>query len=130
MSLTKFPYDKQDFIHRFNYPSATHLLGTDNFGRDLWSRLLFGGRISLFVAVVSVSLSLTVGTILGSSAGYFGGWLDTVITRFLDIVMAIPGLLLAIAISAMLGSGPLSTRRWPSPYPACPGRRELSGPRS
>lgn len=103
------PYEKQNFVERFQYPSAAHLLGTDNFGRDMWSRLLFGGRISLFVAIISVCLSLFVGAILGSTAGYFGGKLDTVITRILDIVMAIPGLLLAIAISAMLGSGPVNT---------------------
>ena len=107
--LTWFPYDKQDFMHRFAQPSWTYLMGTDNLGRDLWSRLLYGGRVSLFVAIISVIMSLGVGTILGSTAGYFGGKLEVVITRALDIIMAIPGLLLAIAISAMLGAGPFNT---------------------
>lgn len=107
--LTWFPYEEQDFMRRFAYPSWTHLMGTDNLGRDLWSRLLYGGRVSLFVSMVSVIMSLSAGIILGSTAGYFGGKVDAVITRILDIVMAIPGLLLAIAISAMLGSGPFNT---------------------
>jgi peptide/nickel transport system permease protein len=107
--LTWFPYGKQNFADRFADPSWTHLMGTDNLGRDMWSRLLFGGRISLFVALVAVAMSLTAGTILGSTAGYFGGKTDVIITRLLDILMAIPGLLLAIAISAMLGSGPFNT---------------------
>ena len=107
--ITWFPYEKQNFMERFAYPSWTHLMGTDNLGRDLWSRLLYGGRVSLFVSVVSVIMSLTAGTILGSTAGYFGAKVDVVITRILDVVMAIPGLLLAIAISAMLGAGPFNT---------------------
>lgn len=107
--FTRFPYDKQDFANRFQDPSWTYLMGTDNFGRDLWSRLLYGGRISLLVSVIAVVLSLGVGTILGATAGYYGGKLEIVITRFLDIIMAIPHLLLAISISAMLGAGPLNT---------------------
>ncbi len=107
--FTWFPYNELDFTRKFADLSWTHLMGTDNLGRDLWSRLLYGGRISLFVAVISVIMSLSVGTILGSTAGYFGGKVESVITRGLDIVMAIPGLLLAIAISAMLGAGPFNT---------------------
>lgn len=108
--LTVHDYDKQSFSDRFTYPCAEHILGTDNLGRDLWARLLFGGRISLLVAVISVCLSLAVGVILGSIAGYFGGKVDLLITRVLDVLMAIPGLLLAIAVSSMLGSGgPLNT---------------------
>ncbi len=107
--FTRFPYDEQDFINRFQYPSWTYLMGTDNFGRDLWARLLYGGRISLLVSVAAVAMSLGIGTILGATAGYFGGNLEVGITRFLDIIMAIPHLLLAIAISAMLGAGPFNT---------------------
>jgi len=107
--VTWFPYEEQNFTERFLYPSWKHLMGTDNLGRDLWSRLLYGGRVSLFVALISVVMSLSAGVILGSLAGYFGDKVDAVITRILDIVMAIPGLLLAIAISAMLGSGPFNT---------------------
>ena len=104
-----YPLDKQDFIHRFAQPSWQHLMGTDNFGRDLWSRLLYGGRISMLVSVIAVILSLGTGTIIGSIAGYFGDKTDTAIMRILDVIMAIPGLLLAIAISSMLGSGPFNT---------------------
>lgn len=108
--LTTFTYDKQNFSEKFVYPCAEHILGTDNLGRDLWSRLLYGGRISLLVAVISVMLSLSVGVVLGSCAGYFGGRVDVLITRVLDIIMAIPGLLLAIAVSSLLGSGgPVNT---------------------
>lgn len=107
--FSAYPYDEQDLSQRFLYPSWKHPLGTDNFGRDMWSRLLYGGRVSLLVALLACAISLTTGTILGSSAGYFGGKAELVITRALDIIMAIPGLLLAIAISAMLGSGPVNT---------------------
>lgn len=107
--VTKFPYEEQDFGNRFQFPDPVHIMGTDNFGRDIWSRLVYGGRISLLVAVISVAISLTCGVILGSVAGYFGGKVDITIMRILDILMAIPGLLMAIAVSAMLGSGPVKT---------------------
>ena len=102
-------YNAQDYTIRFMLPNRAHPLGTDNFGRDLWSRLLYGGRVSLLVALLASSIALTCGTFLGSTAGYFGGKTEIIITRILDIVMAIPGLLLAIAISALLGSGPVNT---------------------
>ena len=107
--FTKYDYAAQDFGNRFALPSWQHLMGTDNFGRDLWSRLLFGGRISIMIAILAVLISTGLGIIFGSSAGYFGGKTDTVITRFMDILMAVPALLLAIAISAALGSGPVKT---------------------
>jgi peptide/nickel transport system permease protein len=107
--LTKYDYDLQDFDHRFGYPSKDHILGTDNYGRDMWARLVYGGRISLLVSMISVAISTSIGITLGSIAGYFGGKLDIVITRILDILMAIPSLLLAIAISASLGGGPINT---------------------
>ena len=107
--FTKYNYAAQDYTNKFAYPSWQHLMGTDNFGRDLWSRLLYGGRISLLVAVVAVIISIGCGMIFGSFAGYFGGKIDTAITRFLDILMSIPSLLLAIAVSAALGSGPVNT---------------------
>jgi len=107
--FTKYPYSEHDPTNRHSMPSAEHFFGTDNFGRDIWSRVLYGGRISLLVAVVAVAISLSVGIILGSTAGFFGGKVDTVISRVLDVVMAIPGLLLAIAISAALGPGPIKT---------------------
>ncbi len=107
--LTHYDYAKQSFRDRFLYPSAEHLFGTDNFGRDLFTRMLYGGRISFMIAVVATIISAVIGTLLGSAAGYFGGKVDMIISRFLDIMMAIPGLLLAITIAAALGNGPINT---------------------
>ena len=107
--FTKYPYDLQAFPERFQYPNAKHILGTDNFGRDIWSRLLYGGRISLLVSLVAILISNAVGITVGAIAGYFGGRLDNGITRVLDVIMSIPSLLLAIAVSSALGSGPINT---------------------
>jgi peptide/nickel transport system permease protein len=107
--FTRYDPSFQDFAARFAYPSKDHIMGCDNYGRDLWSRLLYGGRISLLVAVTSVFISNFFGIIIGAYAGYFGGKADQIITRIMDIFMAVPGLLLAIAISSALGSGPLNT---------------------
>jgi peptide/nickel transport system permease protein len=86
-------------------PSAHHLLGVDQLGRDELSRILYGARFSLIVGVVSVSVGLSIGLVLGSIAGYLGGFIGSVIMRLMDIMLAIPGLLLAIGIVAMLGPG-------------------------
>ena len=107
--ISTHDYALQDFSNRFQKPSAQHLMGTDNFGRDIFSRLLYGGRISLMVSLISVCISTSLGCVLGAIAGYFGGPIDIAITRILDILMAIPSLLLAIAISASLGGGPINT---------------------
>ncbi len=85
--------------------SAAHWLGTDNSGRDILTRILFGGRISLLLGVACVALSAVVGLPLGAAAGYFGGATDAAISRFLDILLSFPGILLAIAIAAPLGAG-------------------------
>jgi dipeptide transport system permease protein len=81
------------------------LLGTDQVGRDILSRLLYGARYSLFIGVVVVTLSLTSGIVLGLLAGFFRGWLDTVIMRLMDIILAFPSLLLALVLVAVLGPG-------------------------
>jgi peptide/nickel transport system permease protein len=86
-------------------PSATHLMGTDLLGRDEFSRVLYGARISLTVGVVAVIFALIVGTIMGAVAGGAGGWVDTVLMRVTDVLLAIPGILLAIGIVAWLGHG-------------------------
>jgi peptide/nickel transport system permease protein/dipeptide transport system permease protein len=80
-------------------------LGTDDLGRDILSRLIYGARVSLTLGVVSVGLALTIGTLLGALAGYYKGWLDNLIMRFMDIILAFPHILLAIVIVAYLGPG-------------------------
>ena len=86
-------------------PSGQHLLGVDPLGRDELSRIIYGARYSLVIGVVAVSVGLTIGLVLGAIAGYVGGWVDSVIMRVMDIMLAIPGLLLAIGIVAVLGPG-------------------------
>jgi len=86
-------------------PSSAHWLGVDQVGRDELSRIIYGARLSLVVGVVAVSVGLTFGMILGSIAGYFGGVIDNVIMRLMDIMLSIPGLLMAIGIVAVLGPG-------------------------
>jgi peptide/nickel transport system permease protein len=107
--FTKYPYSLQSLKDKWQYPSWQHLLGTDNLGRDLWSRMLYGGRVSLMVAFLATLISTVFGVILGAISGYYGGMTDTIITRILDILMAVPGILLAIAIAFALGSGPVNT---------------------
>jgi len=85
--------------------SADHPLGTDKLGRDILSRILHGGRISLLVGVSTVTLSLTIGLFIGSLSGYFGGWVDQLTMRLVDVLLAFPGILLAIAFTAVLGPG-------------------------
>lgn len=99
------PYSpiKVDIPHRLNGPSASHPFGTDDIGRDVFSRVLYGARISLQVGVVSVSIAVLLGVTLGMLAGFYGGVIDITIMRIIDIMLAFPGFLLALAIIAMLG---------------------------
>jgi peptide/nickel transport system permease protein len=85
--------------------STEHPLGTDKLGRDILSRTIFGSRISLLVGVTTVAISLSIGLFIGSLSGYFGGWLDLLLMRAVDILLAFPGILLAIAFTALLGPG-------------------------
>ncbi|MCI8441017.1 MAG: ABC transporter permease [Provencibacterium sp.] len=99
----------QDLLNAYQTPSAEHWFGTDNLGRDIFIRILYGGRNSLLISFEGVLMGTFAGVMLGVCAGYFGGIVDTVISRFLDILLAFPGLLLAIAVVAVLGSGMQNT---------------------
>jgi len=99
------PYDpiKQALTQMLQPPSAAHLLGTDELGRDLLSRMLFGARVSLQVGMISVGIAMLIGVVMGLVAGYYGGWADSLIGRALDAFLAFPALVLALAITAALG---------------------------
>jgi peptide/nickel transport system permease protein len=101
------PYDPNysDMSKSFVWPNAEHWFGTDQLGRDMFSRILDGTKISLFVGVAAVAISLSIGVILGAIAGYRGGRTDAFIMRLMDIMLAIPSILLAIAFMAALGKG-------------------------
>ena len=90
---------------RLQEPSWSHLMGTDALGRDVFTRTLWGARISLPVAAIVIISSVIVGTIVGAAAGFFGGWIDAILMRLVDITMAFPPILLAMAITASLGPG-------------------------
>lgn len=101
------PYDPNlsDMTASFQKPSAEHWFGTDQLGRDIFSRVIDGTKISLSVGFVAVSIALSIGTVLGSLAGYYGGRVDTIIMRLMDMMLAIPSILLAITFMAAMGRG-------------------------
>ena len=99
------PYDPytQTYSEALQWPSAKHIFGTDEFGRDIFTRVLYGARISLLVGVVAVAIAASFGSILGASAGYFGGAYDALVMRCMDVLLAIPSLLLNLSIVSALG---------------------------
>lgn len=101
--LSPFDPDKIDILARNQAPNAEHLLGTDGTGRDVATRILYAGRVSLTVAVVAVALAAVIGITIGSLSGYFGGVIDTVLMRATDTVMSVPMVIVAIALVAVLG---------------------------
>lgn len=103
--IAPYGYDDQVLTRRLLAPCKEFILGTDNLGRDIFSRIIYGGRISLQVGALAVTFAATIGVVLGAIAGYYGKKVDNVIMRIIDIVLAIPSTLLAISIAATLGSG-------------------------
>ncbi len=101
--LTPYTYQEQNLVNRLQPPSAENWFGTDHIGRDVFTRLAYGARVSLQVGFFAVTGALIFGTMLGIVAGYFGRWVDMIISRIFDILLAFPSILLAIAIVAILG---------------------------
>jgi peptide/nickel transport system permease protein len=110
-ALAPYDPDQVDVLNRFTPPfwleggSARHLLGSDDLGRDILSRLLFGGRVSMLVALVCVASDAVLGTLIGMLAGYFGGWVDAALMRLADVMLALPYLLIALVVVSVLGAG-------------------------
>lgn len=102
--IAPYGMDEQVLDNPFQKPSWEHPMGTDNLGRDIMSRIIYGSRISLQVGILAVGIALVVGTILGSVAGFYGGLVDNIIMRCIDVLLAIPPILLAISIVAALGT--------------------------
>lgn len=103
--ISPYDYSEQVLQDKFLSPSWDHPFGTDNLGRDIFSRVVYGSRISIVVGIASVAISATLGILLGAIAGYYGKYADNIIMRFIDILLSIPNLLLAISIAATLGNG-------------------------
>lgn len=107
--IAPYDYAQQELGNAFQLPNFDHWFGTDNLGRDIFSRVLVGGKISLLVAVLALAIATIVGCFMGVVAGFFGGKADTIIMKINDILMSIPQFLLAVSISAALGSGIFNT---------------------
>jgi ABC-type dipeptide/oligopeptide/nickel transport system permease subunit len=103
--LAPYSYKKQELSNMYLAPSRAHPMGTDEFGRDVLSRVIHGSRISVYVGVVSVGLSVMIGVLIGSIAGYYGGWLDQALTTVADLTWSLPEILVALLLVAVIGAG-------------------------
>ena len=101
--FTKLDPNQTDLLNIRGCPNAEHILGTDDLGRDIFTRLLYGGRISIAVGVISMVLQLAIGVTVGTLAGYFGGILDKIVMRIVDVIMCFPFFVIAIALASVLG---------------------------
>ena len=101
--------DKPRLEAQLQPPSPRHLLGTDDLGRDLLTRILYGGRISMSIGVLAMSLAVVIGTAVGGAAGYRGGWVDNVLMRFTDLMLSIPTLFLLILLTLLLRLAPAAS---------------------
>jgi peptide/nickel transport system permease protein len=105
--ITTYDPQSQEFAI-LRPPSAAHILGTDDLGRDLFTRIVYGTRISLFVGVIAVAIPLVMGVLMGILSGYYGGWIDIIIMRYIDIQWAFPNFLIAVYLVAVFGTGLLN----------------------
>jgi oligopeptide transport system permease protein len=103
--VAPYSYETQDTLNTLAAPGFDHWMGTDRLGRDLFSRLIYGARVSLFIGVATTLLALLIGTVYGASSGYVGGRTDSVMMRFVDVVFALPDMLMIILITVMMGRG-------------------------
>jgi peptide/nickel transport system permease protein len=108
-AIAPYSYSTQSLLTRLEKPSGAHWLGTDGFGRDILTRVIWGGRVSLEIGLLATGLSVIVGTVLGGIAAYFGGAVDTAIMRVADVFMAIPALFLILVVVALFGAGLTNT---------------------
>lgn len=107
--IIPYDYTTMDMASAFATPSLKHLFGCDDMGRDIFSRVLYGARFSISMGVLSIVIATVVGCTVGAIAGFYGGWIDNLLMRFLDIIQAVPGLLMNIVIAAILGPGFINT---------------------
>jgi ABC-type dipeptide/oligopeptide/nickel transport system permease subunit len=103
--LAPYSYKEQELSSMYLPPSGNHWMGTDEFGRDVLSRVIYGSRISVYVGVVSVGLSVIIGVFIGSIAGYYGGWIDHALTTLADLTWSLPEILVALLLVAIIGAG-------------------------
>jgi peptide/nickel transport system permease protein len=101
--IEPYPPSQFDLTHRLSGPTLGHVLGTDQFGRDILSRIIYGTRVSMLVALAATTIGTVGGVLIGAAAGYLGGWIDELSMRIMDIVLAFPQIVLAIAVAALLG---------------------------
>jgi peptide/nickel transport system permease protein len=101
--IVPYPWSQFDLTHRLSGPTLGHLFGTDQFGRDTLSRTIYGARVSMLVALAATTIGTVGGVLVGAAAGYLGGWIDELSMRAMDIVLAFPQIVLAIAVAALLG---------------------------
>jgi peptide/nickel transport system permease protein len=107
--IAPYSYSKIDLSNKLQFPSWKHPFGTDNMGRDILTRCIYGGRVSFLVAVVAIGIAFVIGGFLGATAGYYGRWYESIVMRITDSVMAVPQLMYAVAISAAFDTGVAST---------------------
>lgn len=107
--IAPYDYSMMDMMNCFATPSLAHPFGCDDMGRDIFSRVLIGARYSISSGVLAVAIALIIGMAIGAVAGFFGGWVDNLVMRILDVIQAIPGMVMMIVISAVLGPGFVNT---------------------